>query len=115
MTARAQVLFGATTLQLPARTDYEREILFDYVHDAAQRHGRVQLRVGTHTCTLRPARRAAHAQCDHCGRHIRVVLSELGDSNLCMPCLWHGVMNSHSTVGHSTVPAPRPKLAPQRH
>jgi len=93
MALRAQVLFGGTTLQLPARTDYEREILFDYVHDAAQRHGSVQLRAGHHTCTLRPARRSAHAECDHCGRGIRLVLCDLRASRLCMPCLWRRVMS----------------------
>jgi hypothetical protein len=95
MTARAQVLFGGTTLQLPARTDYEREILFDYVQDAAHRHGRVQLRAGRYSCTLRPARRSARLGCDHCRRRIRVVLCELGKVRLCLPCLWRLIVAKH--------------------
>jgi len=105
MTVGARVLFGSTTVQLPARTDYEREILFEYVHDATHRHGQVQLRAGKRSCLLRPARRAAGAECRNCGCHIRVVVCELAGSTLCMPCLWRDVMNSRPAAR-----AARPKL-----
>lgn len=93
MTQRALVHFGGTTLQLPARDGYEREILFDFVLDATHRHRRVQLRAGHHRCTLRATPPATGTHCVDCGRGIRVVLSESDHALLCMPCLWRRVLS----------------------
>ncbi len=81
----ARLSFRDGGLLLPAKTPYEREVLFEYADQYAKRHGRIRLEVNRHECIV-CARGEQAETCVTCGQRLESVTYALGTRTLCRFC-----------------------------
>ncbi len=76
------------TINLPTGTGYDREVLFDHLREAVQRHGKARLSWSTGSASIdRVAKRSA-TRCTCCGGTARKVVGTSGAELLCLSCIW---------------------------
>ncbi len=81
----ARLSFHDGGLFLPAKTPYDRQVLFEYADQYAKRHGSVRLEVDRQECIVR-ARGERAETCVACGERLESVTYALGPRTLCRYC-----------------------------
>ncbi len=81
----ARLSFHDGGLFLPAKTPYDREVLFEYADQYARRHGRVRLEVDRQEFVVR-ARGEQAETCVKCGQTLESVTYAFGARTLCRFC-----------------------------
>lgn len=85
MKSIARLSFQDGGLFLPAKTPYDREVLFEYADQYARRYGRVRLELDHHECIVRL--RGEHPEtCVTCGHWVGGVAYAVGARTLCRFC-----------------------------
>lgn len=88
MRSIARITTGNTTTSMPARTEYELQTLFDFIGEAARRHGVTRLQVGGTSCLATPLIGGPTLYCVHCNHPIRIALDALRGHRICIKCAW---------------------------
>jgi hypothetical protein len=82
----ARIRFGDQALVMPARSAYERELVFEQVELHARRHGAVRLELDRRQMLI-SAVRSEPRPCSECGRHESPPSFRFGHRPLCRRCL----------------------------
>jgi hypothetical protein len=82
----ARIHMDGGALLLPARTPYEREVVFDHVRHRLRLHGSVQLEMNGRRCRIELVAASAGACCAGCGGRISRFACKLGAQMLCVDC-----------------------------
>ena len=91
MYGTAHISFAGGGLILPARTPYDRELVFEYIEASAKHHANLQLSAkGRHwTVSVKIARREP---CCKCSRSLRDLAYRGNGENFCAQCVGHALM-----------------------
>ena len=82
----ARLTFSGGERLMPARSGYDRELVFDEAECCAKRHGEVRLELSSIAMLIRPAR-APIGACAQCQRPIDRIDFALGKQHLCRRCV----------------------------
>jgi ribosomal protein S14 len=83
----ASIRIGGGTLVMPARTLYERELLFEQAEFYGRRDGRVRLELDRRQTLIGMVRGAATEPCGECGRSRGVLSFSVDGRSLCRHCV----------------------------
>jgi len=86
MKSIAQVSFPGGGLFLPAKTPYERQVLFEYVDQYTKRHGRVRFSLNRRECTVTVSDQPP-TQCAVCDQRLDHLTYSLAGRRLCRYCV----------------------------
>lgn len=87
----ARISFQGGALFVPAKTPYDRELLFEHLDLYARRHGTIRVELNRREWTVRKAERAQQSKCDECEREIDALSYALAGRALCSFCARKGV------------------------
>lgn len=83
MNGVARIMFSDGALVMPARSRYDRELVFEQAEFYARRHGQVRLELGRRQLVIRPQ---AGTPCSQCGSPDGLLVYSAGDALLCRYC-----------------------------
>ena len=81
----ARISFDGGGLFLPAKTPYEREVLFEHVDRYAKRHGRVCVELNRREWNVSVSN-SQPGRCTACERPLDHLTYALGGRSLCLSC-----------------------------
>ena len=82
----ARIFFHGGALFLPARTPYDRELLFEHLDLYAKRHGSIRVELDRREWTVKRSDVAKPPVCATCARRLDNLTYALGGRNLCGFC-----------------------------
>jgi hypothetical protein len=82
----ARISFHGGGLLLPAKTPYERELLFEHITDCTKRHGQVRLEFNRREWFVRLNTSPADV-CTACRQPLEKVTYTIGEHRLCGQCI----------------------------
>jgi len=72
---------------MPARSAYDRELVFEQAEVYARRHGKVRLELDRHEMLISLVRGDASRPCAECGQREAVLSFSVGSRPLCRHCI----------------------------
>jgi predicted RecB family nuclease len=81
----AHISFEGGAFFMPAKTPYEREVLFDFLNQTTKRHGRARLALNHHGWTVN-SQGYERQRCASCHRWPQGVTYSRGRRTLCLRC-----------------------------
>jgi hypothetical protein len=72
---------------MPARTGYDRELVFEEAEFYARRHGTVRLELDCREMVISVATDQATSPCGRCGQRDAALRFVVGDRRLCRVCI----------------------------
>jgi hypothetical protein len=82
----ARISFQGGALFVPAKTPYDRELLFEHLDLYARRHGTVRVELNRRELTVRKADAERPPTCAVCSRRLDTLTYALGGRTLCGYC-----------------------------
>ncbi len=89
MQSGVKIISKQWTQHLPTRDGYDREVVFDHLREAVNRHGAAELVSQGKTFFFAPAAEK-QTQCNRCHAPLRRVAGNDGGEVLCISCTWEG-------------------------
>ncbi len=86
MNGVARISFRDGALVLPARNQYDREVVFEEAEFRARRHGEAKLEMNRREMLLKAEEQHQFDPCATCGNGMGVVAFAVGDLSLCRHC-----------------------------
>ena len=83
----ARIRFGDGALVMPARSGYDRELVFEQAEFYARRHGKVRLELDRREMLIRVVRGRACRPCGECGEREPGLSFSVGSRSLCRHCI----------------------------
>jgi hypothetical protein len=87
MTTIACIRFDDGALIMPARSGYDRELVFEEAQFYARRHGTVRLELGARTMVIRSIEIGARQRCASCEKNIAATSFSIDSRPLCRRCI----------------------------
>jgi hypothetical protein len=81
----ARISFQGGALFVPAKTPYEREVLFEHLDLYAKRHGTIRVELDRREWTVRQTEKE-QVVCAACGHRVDALAWALGGRSLCGVC-----------------------------
>lgn len=82
----ARISFPNGVLLLPAKTPYEREMVFEHADQFARRHGHVEVEIGRSELTVALCDDATIERCSACRQELDRLVYTLKSRSLCAHC-----------------------------
>jgi hypothetical protein len=87
----ARISFQGGALLVPARTQYDHEVVFEHVETYARRHGMVRLELDRREFTVSFMNGSERRLCASCAHPLEALTYALGGRDLCMQCARRGL------------------------
>jgi len=82
----ARISFQGGALFVPAKTPYDREVLFEHLDLYAKRHGTVRVELNRREWTVTKSSVGERSLCADCNRRLDALTYALGGRALCASC-----------------------------
>lgn len=86
MNGVARIVCRDGALVLPARNQYDREVVFEEAEYRARRHGEAKLEINRREMRLKVSEERQSDLCATCGHGMGMVAFAVGDLSLCRHC-----------------------------